>query len=246
MSEKEIIKSKENQKKDSQINSTETTESVKSPKEQKEEVMEEKKELTEEEKKEIEKKQKIKKLNELSKEDLIERILELEINLDQKEDLLDKKSGKIKELENQVKNWKDKYMRLQAEFENSQKRWEKSRQALRSQTTANVLKSFLPLYDSFKKAISSNDNDDSIRQFYNQFMNILKPFGVEPMDIKENDKFDYSYHEALSTIEREDIPPNTIIDIIQDGVKINNEVLRYAKVITSRKPLPKPELPKEK
>jgi pyruvate dehydrogenase E2 component (dihydrolipoamide acetyltransferase) len=49
-------------------------------------------------------------------------------------------------------------------------------------------------------------------------------------------------HEALSTLDRDDLPNNSIIEIIQDGWKIDKDVLRFAKVIVSREPPPpKPE-----
>jgi molecular chaperone GrpE len=243
MTDKATLKDKEKTKENPQEGNIEEVEIEDQIEDQ--EKKEKDEELTEEERQKKEKEEHIEQLEELTKKDLINQILDLEAEITKKEELLEEKSEKVKELEQDVKNWKDKYMRMQAEFENSQKRWEKSRQTLRSQTTANVLKSFLPLYDSFKKAISDQKTDDSIRQFYNQFMSILKFFGVEPLKTEVNDKFDYNYHEALSTIEKEDIPPNRILDVIQEGLKINNDVLRYAKVIISRKPIPKPEPPKE-
>ena len=130
-------------------------------------------------------------------------------------------------------------MLLQAEFENAQKRWSKERQNLRIEYTASVLKKFLALYDSYKKAIDNDPDNESVKQFYNQFLNIFKSFeGAEPMKININDPFDYNYHEALSSVERDDVPNNTIIDIIQEGWMLGKHVLRYAKVITSRKPKP--------
>jgi len=71
------------------------------------------------------------------------------------------------------------------------------------------------------------------------------------MKVNINDPFDYHYHEALNSIERDDLPNNTIIDIIQEGWMLGKQVLRYAKVITSRKakppePEPEPELKEEK
>ena len=71
------------------------------------------------------------------------------------------------------------------------------------------------------------------------------------MKVTINDPFDYHYHEALNSIERDDVPPNTIIDIIQEGWMLGKYVLRYAKVITSRKPKPPepesdPEVKEEK
>ena len=136
-------------------------------------------------------------------------------------------------------SWKNKHMRLQAEFENAQKRWNKNRQNLRTEYTGRTLKSFLPLYDSFKKALDGDDENDAIlKQFYDQFISILKFHKAEPIKVKVNDLFDYSYHEALSSIEKEDLPKNSIIEIIQDGWKMDKDVLRYAKVIISREPKP--------
>ena len=163
-----------------------------------------------------------------SKDELVDKIKELE-----KEHELNKK--KLEEFQ----GWHKKYMLLQAEFENAQKRWSKERQNLRIEYTASALKKFLPLYDSYKKAVDTNPEDESIAQFYNQFLNIFKFFeGAEPMKVNINDPFDYHYHEALNSIERDDLPNNTIIDIIQEGWMLGKNILRYAKVITSRKPKP--------
>ena len=168
-----------------------------------------------------------------------------------KEDIL----SKVTSLETQVKDlkkaneensqWKTKYTRLQAEFENAEKRWIKNRQNLRIEYTASAIKSFLPLFDSFKKALENSDeNHDIIKGFYDQFMNVLKSHKAVPMDVKINDVFDYSHHEALSSIERDDVPNNTIIEIIQEGWKLDKNVIRYAKVIVSRELKP-PEPEKE-
>ena len=164
------------------------------------------------------------------------------------------KYNKLKEIskkdkETLIKNqkesdsWKNKHMRLQAEFENAQKRWNKNRQNLRTEYTGRTLKSFLTLYDSFKKALDGDDENNTIlKQFYDQFMSILKFYKAEPIEVKINDLFDYSNHEALSSIEKDDLPNNSIIEIIQDGWKMNKDVLRYTKVIISRiPPPPKPE-----
>ncbi len=134
-------------------------------------------------------------------------------------------------------------MHLQAEFENAQKRWNKSRQDLRTQYTASVLKNFLSLYDSFKKALDSdNENEKKILSgFYNQFMSVFKSYGAEPIEVKINDPFDYSNHEALTSVEKEDLPENSIVEIVQDGFKYGKKIIRYTKVIVSRKPKPPPE-----
>ena len=163
-----------------------------------------------------------------SKDDLIKQIKahEEQLKLDDKI---------IKDLE----DWKQKYIHLQAEFENANKRWDKSRKNLKIQYIASVLKSFLPLYDSFKKAIDNNSQESEVlTQFYNQFLSILKFQGAEPIEVKENDLFDYSIHEALTSLEREDTPENTILDVAQDGWKLGKDILRYSKVVISKKPKP--------
>lgn len=174
------------------------------------------------------------KLEFFSKEDLLAKVTSLETQVE-----VFKKSSE------ENSNWKTKYTRLQAEFENAEKRWNKNRQNLRIEYTASAIKSFLPLFDSFKKALENSDkNHDIIKGFYDQFMNVLKSHKAVPMDVKMNDVFDYDYHEALSSIERDDVPNNTIIEVIQDGWRLDKNVIRYAKVIVSREPKP-PEPEKE-
>jgi len=166
-------------------------------------------------------------LEHFSKEEMQEKLNELE-------KCIEKKDDNIK----QLGDWKNKYMMLQAEFENAQKRWVKQRSDLRTQYTASTLKTFLPLYDSLKKAVDTEPDNENLKQFYNQLLNIFKTFKAEPIDVNVNDQFDYNLHEALTTIEKDDIPENSIIDIIQDGWKIDKEILRYTKVVTSKKPKP--------
>ena len=167
-----------------------------------------------------------------SKDELCKKVKELEqLNKEQGEQLV--------KLKNESADWKNKYMRLQAEFENAHKRWDKNRQNLRIEYTATVIKSFLPLYDSFRKALSDNNKDTGVlKGFYDQFMNILKSYKAEPIKAKPNEPFDYTYHEALSSVERDDVPNNTIIDVIQDGWKLDKEIIRYTKVILSKEPKP--------
>ena len=163
-----------------------------------------------------------------SKDDLVKQVKEFENEIKIKD-------KKIKELD----AWRDKYINLQAEFENTHKRWEKNRKNLRTEYTASVLKNFLPLYDSFKKAIDNETKGNEVlTQFFNQFLGILKYQGAKPIEVKKNDLFDYNTHEALSSIEKDDVPENTILDIVQDGWKLGKGILRYSKVIISKKPKP--------
>ncbi len=182
-----------------------------------------------------------------SKEELEQKINELKDEISSIEKKLKDSTDDLKKKEKDAADWKNKYIHLQAEFENAQKRWEKNRQNLRVQYSASVIKSFLPLYDSFKKAMESNEREDSpLNGFFKQFMSILKSNKAEHIEIKDGDSFDYNYHEALTSLEREDLPKNTIIEVVQDGWKMEKEVIRYAKVIISKKPKPPEPPPEEK
>ncbi len=174
------------------------------------------------------------------KDKILEKTKDLEKELAELKD-------KVGKLQKENSDSKNKFMHLQAEFENAQKRWNKNRQNLRIEYTASTLKSFLPLYDSFKKAIeSANETEKNVlNSFYTQFMNVYKSYKVEPIPVKKNDPFDYNIHEALSSIENDDVPENSILEIIQDGFKYGKEVIRYAKVIISKKPKPPEPEPKE-
>lgn len=175
-----------------------------------------------------------------SKEECLEKIKNLEEQVAE----FKEKAQKFQKTNDESKN---KYMHLQAEFENAQKRWNKSRQDLRTQYTASVLKSFLPLYDSFKKALdSANETEkNTLKGFYDQFMNVFKSYGAEPLKVDVNDPFEYISHEALTSIEKENVPENTILEVVQDGFKYGKEIIRYAKVIVSRKPKPPEPEPAE-
>ncbi|MBD3339531.1 MAG: nucleotide exchange factor GrpE, partial [Candidatus Lokiarchaeota archaeon] len=200
---------------------------------------------------EIEEAEKPKMLEYFSKDELIKKIEDLKTENEELTEKIGDLEKEVKEIHDEVKKWKDKYIHLQADFENAQKRWDKNRQHLKSQYTAAVLKNFLPLYDSFKKALENQPNDDKLKSFYNQFINILKFEGAEPMQTEITDRFNYDVHEAVTAIDKEDMEPNRIVDVIQEGWKFNKDVLRYAKVVISKKPKPpepepKPEEEKDK
>ncbi|MHA1755239.1 MAG: nucleotide exchange factor GrpE [Promethearchaeota archaeon] len=187
----------------------------------------------------LEQKGEQKQLEYFSKDELIKKIEELEEQLKEKEQ-------EIEKLKEERDNFKNRAIRIQADFENAQKRWDKSRQDLQVQYTASILKSFLPLYDSFKKALDSEKDNEALVQFFNQFMNILKSYGAEPIEVKCEDPFDYSIHEAITTIENDKLPENSVVDVIQDGWKLNKDILRYCKVVISKKPKPPENQTQEK
>lgn len=165
---------------------------------------------------------------------------------------------KYKQCQQEINKWKEKYIYLQAEMENSQKIGLKRIDAARYHSKVNTIKMFLPLVESFEGAIlrlekdpklSENNNQDKylkgFYQVYNQYKQILKSAGVRPID-KTDVPLDYNEHEVMMKTNDEDKPEDTVVQIIQKGWYLGKNVLRPAKVIVSKKPpTPEPEVEKD-
>ncbi|MHA1727536.1 MAG: nucleotide exchange factor GrpE [Promethearchaeota archaeon] len=146
-----------------------------------------------------------------------------------------------------IKKWENKFMYLQAEMENSQKIMLKRIDRARYDSKVNSIKMFLPVTESFEAAISRLEKDpnskyesecknylNGFKRVQKQFLQILKNNGVKPID-KIDIPFDYRLHDVMMKFEDDSIPDNTVIKIAQKGWYLNENVLKPAKVIVSKK-----------
>lgn len=137
----------------------------------------------------------------------------------------DPKDLKIEELTNLAK-------RVQADFENFKKQQEKEKAGFCKYASAELIKKFLPLLDSFQLALKSDNNPEEFKKgvelIYSQFWQILQSEGIKPIEAlgKELDPF---CHEVLLQ-EKSDKPENTVIEELQKGYMMKDAVLRPAKV----------------
>ncbi len=149
-----------------------------------------------------------------------------------------KKSPSIKELNESLKLEKEKYVRLFAEFENYKRRTAKERIELFKTAGKDVLSSLVPVLEDFKRAISlegSDSDDEGIKLIYNKFNETLKNQGLVEVEVNIGDIFDAEIHEAISQIPaQEDNQKGKIIDIIQAGYKIGDNVITYPKVVVAQ------------
>ena len=149
-----------------------------------------------------------------------------------------KKSPSIKELNESLKLEKEKYVRLFAEFENYKRRTVKERIELFKTAGKDVLSSLVPVLEDFKRAISqegSNSDDEGINLIYNKFNEILKNQGLIEVEVNLGDVFDAEIHEAISQIPAKDeSQKGKIIDIIQGGYKIGDNIITYPKVVVAQ------------
>ena len=149
-----------------------------------------------------------------------------------------KKSPSTKELNESLRLEKEKYVRLFAEFENYKRRTAKERIELFKTAGKDVLSSLVPVLEDFKRAISlegSDSDDEGIKLIYNKFNETLKNQGLVEVEVNIGDIFDAEIHEAISQIPaQEDNQKGKIIDIIQAGYKIGDNVITYPKVVVAQ------------
>ena len=144
-------------------------------------------------------------------------------------------------LEDQVKEEKDKFLRLFAEFENYKRRTAKERIELFSTASEEVMISLLPILDDFDRASAEieKDKDNEIYKgvllIKNKLFDSLKSKGLALIEVNKGDAFNADNHEAVTQI-----PAPTkemegkIIDVIEKGYKLGEKVIRYPKVVIGK------------
>ena len=150
-----------------------------------------------------------------------------------------KKSPSVKELNETINNEKDKYVRLFAEFENYKRRTAKERIDLFKTAGKEVLSSLIPVVEDFKRALNQEDvnqeDNQGIKLIYNKLIETLKNQGLEELEVEIGDSFDSEIHEAISQIPAQnDDQKGKIIDIIEGGYKLGDQVIKFPKVVVAQ------------
>jgi molecular chaperone GrpE len=144
-------------------------------------------------------------------------------------------------LEDQLKEEKDKFLRLFAEFENYKRRTAKERIELFSTASEEVMISLLPILDDFDRASVEIEKDlenetlKGVLLIKNKLFDSLKSKGLSLVDVKKGDEFNADDHEAVTQIPApsKDMV-GKIIDIIEKGYKLGEKVIRYPKVVIGK------------
>ena len=144
-------------------------------------------------------------------------------------------------LEDQLKEEKDKFLRLFAEFENYKRRTAKERIELFSTASEEVMISLLPILDDFDRASveiekdSENETLKGVLLIKNKLFDSLKSKGLSLVDVKKGDEFNADDHEAVTQIPAPSKDTvGKIIDIIEKGYKLGEKVIRYPKVVIGK------------
>lgn len=130
-------------------------------------------------------------------------------------------------------NLLDRLARLQAEFDNARKRQEREKQEFRDYATGSVVEQFLPVLDNFSLALKAEGSAEQLRTgvelIVKQMDEVLRGLQVQAIPTV-GQQFDPRVHEALGSVERNDLPDHAVAEEIRKGYKIRDRLLRPAMV----------------
>lgn len=159
-----------------------------------------------------------------------------DVNMAVEEDETDNMSQEPS-LEEQIAVWRDKYMRLQAEFDNFRKRTVREKMELVERGSEGAWKAVLPIIDDMERAVAASaksDDVEALRQgeelVMKKFESVLQCAGITAIDCVGK-PFDEEEQEAVARFAAGEDKRGLVIDCVERGYKMGDHVLRYAKVV---------------
>lgn len=141
----------------------------------------------------------------------------------------------LEAVKKEVEQYKDKYLRAVAEFDNYRKRTLKEKAELLLNGSEKTVCAFLPILDDFERAIADKTEDvnaikEGMQIIFNKFNKTLESLGVKKIETEGKD-FDVDFHEAVAMVPgMGDDKKGKVIDCVQTGYQLNDKVIRHAKV----------------
>ena len=143
----------------------------------------------------------------------------------------------LEEAQAQIDELKDKYLRSVAEFDNYRKRTLKEKAELILNGSEKAVGAVLPILDDMERAIANGEKTDDpkvlregISLIYAKFQKVLESLGVKEIETADAD-FDTDVHEAIAMVPgMGDDKKGKVLDCVQKGYKLNDKVIRHAKV----------------
>lgn len=137
--------------------------------------------------------------------------------------------------------FKDRWLRLAAEFENYKKRTAREFDALVRSASEDVIRDLLPVLDGVNRALEHRDGggegsesfQEGVRLIMEQFPRVLQNRGLSEIEAV-GQPFDPHYHEALMQVDSEEYEEGMVADVVERGYCLGEKVIRHAKVVVSR------------
>lgn len=139
----------------------------------------------------------------------------------------------LEEAEAKASEYKDSWMRSQAEFQNYKKRLERDNDLMRAHMKADIIKKILPVLDDLERALQNRSSDDlwagGIELIARKFQGILDGEGIKRIEA-EGREFDPNFHEAISNELNDEVESGHVIAVVQNGYMLGERVIRPALV----------------
>jgi molecular chaperone GrpE len=179
--------------------------------------------------------------NEQTAEDLVDKettenevLTEVDVEENKSDSVLEQTKSELAE-------FKDKYLRLFAEFDNFKKRSAKEKRDFALVAGQDIIKDLLPILDDIKRANQSLEQDNNADNYvqgakliFEKLAKALQQKGLKEMESIGND-FDVEKHEAIAEIPApSEAQKGKIIDEVEAGYTLNNVMIRYAKVVVGK------------
>ncbi len=159
-----------------------------------------------------------------------------EVKEDVKQEDVQQERTELEQKQEELDDLTDRYKRVLAEFENFKKRSSKERESLYSSILGDVVEVMLPVVDNLENAAKVETQDENykkgVEMVLKQFKDVLQSKGVE--EIKTvGETFDPSLHEAVSSIQDENLGEKEIAQEYRKGYKIGDKVIRHSMVVVA-------------
>lgn len=140
-----------------------------------------------------------------------------------------------------IEEQKDKYLRLSAEFDNYRKRTLKEKAELIKNGGEKAISAILPILDDLERALQNMQSADDVKAMYEgidliyqKFLKGLSQEGLQKME-PVGETFDTDYHEAVALVPApSEDQKGKVLDCVQTGYKLNDKVIRHAKVVVAQ------------
>ncbi len=144
------------------------------------------------------------------------------------------------QLQAEVADLQDRFLRQRAEFENFRRRTDRDRSEFLQYAGMEIVREILPILDDFERALKVEGSDGDYRKgielIYQRLVDTLKKIGLEPIETPAGEPFDPNLHQAVVRAETNDAPDNTILEGFQRGYNFKGKLLRPAMVKVAVKP----------
>lgn len=146
----------------------------------------------------------------------------------------DQSAARIEELEGQLKESKDKYLRLFAEFDNAKRRAARENLEIRQTAGREILAALIPILDDFDRAASLGNLGEGVQLIHQKLQSTVTSRGLRAME-STGLEFDADRHEAITEIPAPtDELRGKVIDTVEKGYLLGDKIIRFAKVVVGK------------